>query len=514
VRFFSALTTAPGIGTFPNRVLLVALLVVLLAPIAAAVLPMPPLMPTAFATFPGTNGKIATDGITVMNPDGTGVINLTNNLGINTEPVWSADGSKIAFVSSRDYTSSNTEIYVMNADGSNQTRLTHLGIAGRPAWSPDGKKIAFDGPGGLIVMDANGNNQKVLVSENFARPSPDWSPDGRKIAFMSRRDYTSSNWEIYVMNADGTNQTRLTHTGFANYPSWSPDGTKIAFTDYSGEISIINANGAGQISKLMTGVGGVYNAVWPPDGKKFLFEGADSPLTSGSAIYVINSDGSGNLTKIARSHSTNPDWGVKSSAISPSPTLYTLAVNSVDASGRPISGVWTTVQSMDGIPVKSGFTPLTVEGLKEGQYKVTVANYDGKSFSKWQDNSSTSSTRIVTIPVATPSFSNNNNTSTLTAIYNLRGFPGFTPLTYMGAKSQPRLTVNATTLDGNEILHMWIIIDPQIPNTINGTTYKVYATNGYQNLTFDHWGDNGSTDRVRTLTIGQPTTITASYKMQ
>ncbi|GIV01726.1 MAG: hypothetical protein KatS3mg015_0556 [Fimbriimonadales bacterium] len=102
--------------------------------------------------------------IYVMNADGTNQTNLTNNAAIDSGPVWSADGSKIAFVSDRD---GNDEVYVMNADGTNQTRLTN-----NPA-----------------------------PSDRF----PVWSPDGSKIAFVSDRD---GNVEIYVMNADGTSQTR------------------------------------------------------------------------------------------------------------------------------------------------------------------------------------------------------------------------------------------------------------------------------------------------------------------
>ncbi|HDR3890873.1 TPA: PD40 domain-containing protein, partial [Bacillus cereus] len=94
------------------------------------------------------------------------------------DPSWSPDGQKIAFTSFRD---GNPEIYVMNTDGSNQTRITN---------SP-------------------GNNI-----------DPSWSPDGQKIAFTSTRD---GNGEIYVMNTDGSNQTNITNNPASdNEPSWSP----------------------------------------------------------------------------------------------------------------------------------------------------------------------------------------------------------------------------------------------------------------------------------------------------
>lgn len=68
------------------------------------------------------------------------------------------------------------------------------------------------------------------------------------------------------------------------------------------------------------------------------------------------------------------------------------------------------------------------------------------------------------------------------------------------------------SLDGNEILRMWTIIDPQSSDA-DSSTYRVYATNGYQNLTFDHWED-GSTNRVRTLSMEEAATITAYYKTE
>ena len=92
-------------------------------------------------------------------------------------------------------------------------------------------KIAFrsdrDGNGEIYVMNADGTNQTRLTNNSAEDIWPSWSPDGTKIAFMSDRD---GNGEIYVMNADGTNQTRLTNNSATEYcPSWSPDGTKIVF---------------------------------------------------------------------------------------------------------------------------------------------------------------------------------------------------------------------------------------------------------------------------------------------
>jgi TolB protein len=120
-----------------------------------------------------------------MNPDGTGVTRLTHSVGSDWLPAWSPDGTKIAFTSDREDPGCtficNEEIYVMNADGGGQTRVT---------------------------------------SNPASDLGPDWSPDGSKIAFESYRD---GNYEVYVMNADGTGQTNLTNNPASDHrPAWSP----------------------------------------------------------------------------------------------------------------------------------------------------------------------------------------------------------------------------------------------------------------------------------------------------
>ena len=176
------------------------------------------------------------------------ITRLTNTDSFDEYPSWSPDGTKIAFASRIESGYLSYQIYSMNADGTNQTRLTNndtldcsLGdcIDKHPSWSPDGTKIVFQkiyyiNEGWQIyVMNADGTNQTNISNNDSDDEEPSWSPDGTKIAFTSDRDGVRFVNQIYVMNADGTNQTRLTNSDTSNTgPSWSNDGSKIVFQKY------------------------------------------------------------------------------------------------------------------------------------------------------------------------------------------------------------------------------------------------------------------------------------------
>jgi Tol biopolymer transport system component len=157
------------------------------------------------------------------------VTRLTTNAASDFDATWSPDGTQIAFRSQRD---GNDEIYVMNADGTCQRDLTNDSVGDwSPAWSPDGKRIAFarffddNQFTDLAVINVDGSGLQRLTTGSGEYPS--WSPDGTRIAFATARD---GNYEIYVMDADGTHETRLTNNpAYDMSPSWSPDGTHIAF---------------------------------------------------------------------------------------------------------------------------------------------------------------------------------------------------------------------------------------------------------------------------------------------
>ena len=188
--------------------------------------------------------------LATMNPDGTGITDLHVN---GFDPSVSPDGTKIAFCSLRD--DQYSQIYVMNADGTGQNRLTKVstGDACGPVWSYDGKKIAFyafslphpSRNPAIWVMDSDGANQKRLTEHGL---SPTWSPDNRQIGFASNR---AGKFQIFAMNSDGTNVRRLTDDkGEDSSPAWAPDGASIVFvSDREGEhpaLFLMGADGSGQ----------------------------------------------------------------------------------------------------------------------------------------------------------------------------------------------------------------------------------------------------------------------------
>ncbi len=303
------------------RVLVVGLVAGLMASLASP----------ALAAFPGTNGRIVfgteRDGdaeIYSMNPDGSDQTNLTNHPGRETGPKVSANGQKVVFSSDRDAPSPTnvTEIYSMNAeDGTGQTRLTNdPGYDLAPAFSPDGLKIAFassraGGDFEIWVMDANGANPTRLTTHAGQDDSPVFSPNGQKIAFNSAIG-AQGQYDIVVMNADGTGQTNLTNSAadMDVQPAFSPDGQKIVFasnrdrTSGGGpyEIYSMNVNGTFQ-TNLTHSTATDAQAAFSPDGQQVLFS---SDRSGNLEVWMMEPNGANpaNVTQDSNEDGS-ADWG-------------------------------------------------------------------------------------------------------------------------------------------------------------------------------------------------------------
>lgn len=293
----------------------------------------------------GEQGRDIGD-IYVVNPDGSGERNLTQTPGLSddTNPVWSPDGGKIAFVSQRPNSRGvwSFNIFVVGAQGGPIRRLTNSLWSDSPVWSPDGKRIAFirrfryppgnqvgDTTPEIFVMNADGSRERRLTRNTLQESAPDWSrtgklafvrvprrqrdteiftmnrdgiglrqltqnrldedaltwsPDGRRLAYVQSTPPNAQRSSVWIMNPDGSGQRRLTPrtSEYAPYAVWSPDGTRLALTwGVPGDTYIVNANGRGLRRVIRGG-----SPTWSPDGRMIAF--GRHP-----AIYVANADGSG-----------------------------------------------------------------------------------------------------------------------------------------------------------------------------------------------------------------------------
>jgi len=156
----------------------------------------------------------------VMNADGTNVQRLTNNPAADTTPTWNPQGTQIAFVSDR---SGSPQIWVMGIDGLGQRQLTHESYADRPTWSPAPyNEVAYaakTGPGQDIkILDLATSEVRQLTFGEGTNESPAFSPNGRHIAFSSTR---SGKTQIFTMSRTGQDLKQITRTGNNNQPDWS-----------------------------------------------------------------------------------------------------------------------------------------------------------------------------------------------------------------------------------------------------------------------------------------------------
>ena len=277
------------------------------------------------------NGKIAYEeqeldssgrwvySIRVINADGSGGMRVTADGEDASDPAWSPEGSRIAYITSvfdREDELGYDEIFTVNPDGSGRTQVTDSQLPdfkSGPTWSPDGTRIAFGGccdpPGNsdLYVVNSDGTAMTNLTSTPHRfEGDPAWSPQGDTIAFISGG---GSGADIFLMDPDGGNVVQLTHTEESEWePAWSPDGNKIVFLrDFGtqgGRLYTMNADGSGV--RMVTA--DASSAAWAPDGSRILFNGRPASRDYKYAIYTVNPDGSHIREVIVPSLGSDPDW--------------------------------------------------------------------------------------------------------------------------------------------------------------------------------------------------------------
>jgi TolB protein len=251
------------------------------------------------------------DGVIyLMNSDGSG----QSSLGPGFRPSVSPDGLSIAFL--RDRGDGLLKIHLMRADGTDEHAITPCpGTVcdwQDVAWRPTGSELAastfFIPEGCILALSPDGEFIRQLTPPcgGWDNRDPAWSWDGAKLAFASNR---GGNYEIYVVDADGSNTVQLTTNGVREErPAWRPDGLKLAFVsdrDGNREIYVINADGTGA-TRLTNHPADDGEPVWAPDGAHLAFT---TDRDGNREIYVMNADGSG-LVNLSRNpaQDSSPDW--------------------------------------------------------------------------------------------------------------------------------------------------------------------------------------------------------------
>lgn len=316
------------------------------ATLAASLLVLAPATKPAGAAFPGPSGAIAYTccdqgdlNVWRMAPDGFGATKLTENTAYDSQPVFSAEGTQIAFNSRRDDGdgTDDWDIYRMNAAGNNERKLTSDVFTTNtvddvePYWFPNDTKIAFRRD---EVNPANSNIWALTLNENGSPATeqrltthaasdtlPAVSPNGNLIAFASDRD---GDWEIYVMKAAPESATNVPRKLTKNTrtttnvnqmrdhnPDWSPSGKQIVFEsnrDGDDEIFVMNADGTNQRNLTKNTSFIDIDPVFSPDGKKISFE-RSNPTFYYRDIFRMRADGTRqiNLTENF-SVEANPSW--------------------------------------------------------------------------------------------------------------------------------------------------------------------------------------------------------------
>jgi TolB protein len=242
----------------------------------------------------------------VMSLDGGDVRRLTSNNTINLAPSWAPSARAVLLTS---YQKRNPDLFSVDVQTRQMTRLSNTRGLNIGRWSPDGSQLAVaveqDGNVDIVLMARDGSNRRRLTDHWAIDVSPTWSPDGSRIAFCSSR---SGQPQIYIVSTGGGGAQRVTHDGSYNTsPTWSPKGDRIAYASrLGGRFQIFTVKTDGSAVQQVTNTGGTNeDPSWAPDGRYLVFSSTRagrkqlyvSDLTGATQVELT--DGSGGDTSPA-----------------------------------------------------------------------------------------------------------------------------------------------------------------------------------------------------------------------